>query len=159
MSDPSALPYRLCAGVMLVNHAGKVFVGQRIDSTLDAWQMPQGGIDDGEDAETAALREIAEETGIDASLIRIVARARKELFYDLPPDLIGKVWKGRYRGQRQHWFFARFIGTDGDVNIETDHPEFRAWKWAEPSELASMIVPFKRKLYEDVVAEFAPWLE
>ncbi|RJF93074.1 RNA pyrophosphohydrolase [Sphingomonas cavernae] len=159
MSDSSQLPYRPCAGVMLVNQAGKVFVGQRIDSTLDAWQMPQGGIDDGEDAETAALREIGEETGIDPSLVRIVARARHELFYDLPSDLIGKVWKGRYRGQRQHWFLARFTGTDDDVKIDTDHPEFRAWKWAEPSELPAMIVPFKRKLYEDVIAEFAPWLE
>lgn len=159
MTDPSALPYRPCAGVMLVNDAGRVFVGQRIDSTLDAWQMPQGGIDDGEDAETAALREICEETGISPALIRIVARAKEELFYDLPPELIGKVWKGRYRGQRQSWFLAHFTGTDDDVDIATAHPEFRAWKWADPSELAQMIVPFKRKLYEDVVTEFTPYLQ
>ncbi|MCJ8155853.1 RNA pyrophosphohydrolase [Sphingomonas sp. LaA6.9] len=159
MSNASDLPYRLCAGVMLINRDGRVFVGQRLDSTLEAWQMPQGGIDDGEDAEAAALREIGEETGISAGLIEIIARAREELFYDLPEELIGKVWKGRYRGQRQHWFLARFLGTDEDIDIETDHPEFRAWKWADPFDLPSLIVPFKRKLYEDVVAEFSPWLE
>lgn len=159
MTDPSALPYRPCAGVMLVNREGKVFVGQRIDNTLDAWQMPQGGIDPGEDAETAALREIGEETGIAPDHVRIVARSAEDLFYDLPPDLIGKVWKGRFRGQRQAWFLARFTGEDADVNIETDHPEFRAWKWADPSELPAMIVPFKKALYEAVLEEFAPHLE
>jgi putative (di)nucleoside polyphosphate hydrolase len=149
------LAYRPAAGIMLVNAQGKVFVGQRLDSTLEAWQMPQGGIDPGEDAETAALRELEEETGILARLVEIVARAPKELDYDLPPELVGKLWKGRYRGQRQVWFLMRFLGQDSDVAIETAHPEFRAWKWAEPSELSNMIVPFKKTLYENVLSAFA----
>lgn len=149
------LPYRPAAGIMLLNAWGKVFVGQRLDSTLEAWQMPQGGIDPGEDATVAALRELEEETGILPHLVTIVARAEKDLDYDLPADLVGKLWKGRYRGQRQAWFLMRFEGTDADVKIETAHPEFRAWKWAEPSELPDMIVPFKRELYENVLRAFA----
>lgn len=149
------LPYRPAVGVMLINREGKVFVGQRMDSTLEAWQMPQGGIDEGEDAEEAAFRELGEETGIAREHVEIVARASRELRYDLPNDLIGKMWKGRWRGQRQIWFLMRFTGEDTDVNIATEHQEFRAWKWAEPAELPSMIVPFKRRLYEDVLAEFA----
>jgi len=157
-TDPASLPYRPCAGVMLVNREGKVFVGQRIDNSLEAWQMPQGGIDDGEDAETAAIREVGEETGIAAELVEIVARSPEDLFYDLPADLVGKVWKGRYRGQRQTWFLMRFLGEDGNIDIETEHPEFRAWKWADPAELPAMIVPFKRALYESVVEIFSPHL-
>jgi putative (di)nucleoside polyphosphate hydrolase len=153
MSD---LPYRPAAGIMLFNDEGKVFVGQRLDSTLEAWQMPQGGIDEGETAEDAALRELEEETGIAPHLVEIVARAPRELDYDLPPDLVGKLWKGRYRGQRQSWFLMRFTGTDADVNLQTKNPEFRAWKWAAPAELTDMIVPFKRALYEAVVAALAP---
>jgi putative (di)nucleoside polyphosphate hydrolase len=149
------LPYRPAAGIMLINAEGKVFVGQRIDSTLEAWQMPQGGMDPGEDAETAALRELEEETGIPRHLVEIVARAPEDLYYDLPADLVGKLWKGKYRGQRQAWFLMRFLGTDADVAIETAHPEFRTWKWAEPSELPDMIVPFKRALYENVLGAFA----
>jgi putative (di)nucleoside polyphosphate hydrolase len=149
------LPYRPAAGIMLVNAEGKVFVGQRLDSTLEAWQMPQGGTDPGEDAEQAALRELEEETGIPRRLVEIVARAPEDLDYDLPPELIGKLWKGRYRGQRQTWFLMRFLGTDADVAIDTAHPEFRAWKWAEPSELPDMIVPFKRTLYQNVLTALA----
>ena len=151
------LPYRPAAGIMLINAEGKVFVGQRLDSTLEAWQMPQGGMDPGEDAETAALRELEEETGIPARLVEIVARAAEPLDYDLPPELISKLWKGRYRGQRQTWFLMRFMGRDADVAIETAHPEFRAWKWAEPSDLPDMIVPFKKTLYENVLRAFADW--
>ncbi|HEX8443761.1 MAG TPA: RNA pyrophosphohydrolase [Allosphingosinicella sp.] len=158
MTDPATLPYRPAAGVMLLNGNGKVFVAQRLDSTLEAWQMPQGGLDEGEDAQTGALRELEEETGIRADQVEIVARCRDELFYDLPEDLVGKLWKGRWRGQRQTWFLARFLGRDEDIDIETAHPEFRAWKWAEPDELPQMIVPFKKKLYEDVLAAFRPWL-
>lgn len=154
-SDPAALPYRPAAGVMLVNDEGRVFVGQRLDSALEAWQMPQGGIDPGESAEEAALRELEEETGIPRDKVEIVARASRDLFYDLPEELVGKLWKGRYRGQRQSWFLMRFRGTDADVNLQTAHPEFRAWKWAEPGELPDMIVPFKRKLYQDVLQELA----
>ena len=150
------LPYRPAAGIMLVNAEGKVFVGQRLDSTLEAWQMPQGGLDPGEEPEAAALRELEEETGIAPRHVRIIARAAEELCYDLPADLIGKLWKGRFRGQRQTWFLARFTGTDDDVDISTAHPEFRTWKWADPASLPAMIVPFKRALYEDVLRQFAP---
>ncbi|WP_157219787.1 RNA pyrophosphohydrolase [Flavisphingomonas formosensis] len=154
----NGLPYRPAAGVMLLNADDKVFVAQRIDTTLEAWQMPQGGLDKGEDAEAGALRELEEETGIGPHLVRIIARARSELLYDLPADLVGKLWKGKYGGQRQTWFLARFLGSDGDIDLNTPHPEFRAWKWAEPKDLPDMIVPFKRALYEDVLREFAEHL-
>lgn len=156
MTDP--LPYRPCAGVMLVNADGRVFVGQRIDSTLEAWQMPQGGIDDGEDALTAAIRELGEETGIAASHVELIAEAPGAFTYDLPPELIGKVWKGKWRGQRQRWFLFRFTGRDADVNIATPHPEFRAWRWIDPDDLPTLIVPFKKALYEQVLAAFRPHL-
>jgi putative (di)nucleoside polyphosphate hydrolase len=148
------LPYRPAAGIMLVNSEGKVWVGQRLDSSLEAWQMPQGGLDRGEDAEQGALRELEEETGIRPDLVEIVARHGEELCYDLPAELVGKLWKGRWRGQRQTWFLARFLGTDDDVDIATPDPEFRAWKWADPADLPAMIVPFKKKLYEQVLAAF-----
>ncbi|HYW17603.1 MAG TPA: RNA pyrophosphohydrolase [Allosphingosinicella sp.] len=152
------LPYRPAAGIMLVNAQGKVWVGQRLDSTLEAWQMPQGGLDEGEDAERGALRELQEETGIKPDLVEIVARHGEELYYDLPEELAGKLWKGRWRGQRQTWFLARFLGADDDVDIATPDPEFRAWKWADPDDLPRMIVPFKKKLYEEVLAAFREWL-
>lgn len=155
MTDISTLPYRPCAGIMLVNRSGKVFVGQRLDTRTEAWQMPQGGIDEGEDAEIAALRELEEETGIAREYVTILARSSDEHFYDLPEDLIGKLWHGKWRGQRQTWFLMRFTGEDSDVNIETDHQEFRAWQWIDPQELPALIVPFKEKLYRNVVAEFA----
>ncbi|WP_375272144.1 RNA pyrophosphohydrolase [Sphingomonas sp.] len=158
MTDPSSLPYRPCAGVMLVNRDGRVFVGQRIDNTLEAWQMPQGGIDQGEDARAAAIRELGEETGVTPDKVSLIAEAPDELLYDLPPDLVGKVWKGKYRGQRQRWFLFRFTGEDSDIRIDTAHPEFRAWRWAEPADLPRLIVPFKRALYEDVLAAFADHL-
>ncbi|NTS64351.1 RNA pyrophosphohydrolase [Sphingomonas sp. HHU CXW] len=158
MTDPASLPYRPCAGVMLINRDGRVFVGQRIDNTLEAWQMPQGGIDPGEDARTAAVRELGEETGITADKVTLIAEAPDELLYDLPPELIGKVWKGKYRGQRQRWFLFRFEGEDSDIRIDTAHPEFRAWRWAEPADLPRLIVPFKRALYEDVLTAFADHL-
>jgi putative (di)nucleoside polyphosphate hydrolase len=150
--------YRPAVGVMLVNSDGKVWVGQRLDNALDAWQMPQGGLDGGEAPLEGALRELEEETGISRDLVEIVARSKDELTYDLPDDLVGKVWKEPWRGQRQTWFLARFLGTDEDVNLRTRDPEFRAWKWAEPGELPAMIVPFKKKLYEEVLAAFREWL-
>ena len=143
MIDPATLPYRPCAGIMLLNREGRVFVGQRIDSTLEAWQMPQGGIDPGEDALDTAVRELGEETGIAPHHVELIAAAPEELTYDLPPDMVGKVWKGKYRGQRQRWFLFRFLGDDADVDIATPHPEFRAWRWIDPADLPVMIVPFQ----------------
>ncbi len=154
MTDIASLPYRPCAGIMLVNRSGKIFVGQRLDTRTEAWQMPQGGIDEDEDPELAALRELEEETGISRRLVTIIARSNDEHFYDLPPELVGKLWKGRWRGQRQTWFLMRFMGEDEDVNIETDHQEFRAWKWVDPDAVPAMIVPFKEKLYRNVLKEF-----
>ena len=150
--------YRPAVGVMLINAERKVWVGQRLDNSLEAWQMPQGGLDPGEQPYEGALRELEEETGIGRDLVELVAQAKEELTYDLPPDLVGKVWKKPWRGQRQSWFLLRFLGEDRDVNIATAEPEFRAWKWAEPAELPAMIVPFKQKLYEDVVEAFGEWL-
>ena len=158
MTDPSSLPYRPCAGVMLMARDGRVFVGQRLDSTLEAWQMPQGGIDPGEDALAAAIRELDEETGIAPALVELIAAAPDELFYDLPPELIGKVWKGKWRGQRQRWFLFRLLGDDNAIDIATPEPEFRAWRWADPVDLPTLIVPFKQQLYRDVLAAFAPHL-
>ena len=154
MIDLTEYGYRPAVGVMLVNPERKVWVGQRLDSTLEAWQMPQGGLDPGESPREGALRELQEETGIAPALVEIVAQASQELTYDLPEDLIGKVWKEKWRGQRQTWFLARFLGSDSDVRIDTPDPEFRAWKWAEPEDLPALIVPFKRDLYRQVLEEF-----
>jgi putative (di)nucleoside polyphosphate hydrolase len=150
--------YRPAVAVMLLNGKGQVWVGQRLDNALDAWQMPQGGLDPGEAPLEGAFRELEEETGITRDLVEIIARAPQELLYDLPGDMIGKVWKEPWRGQRQTWFLARFLGRDEDVNIATPDPEFRAWKWADPAELPAMIVPFKKQLYEQVLEAFAEWL-
>jgi putative (di)nucleoside polyphosphate hydrolase len=150
------LPYRAGVGVMLANGAGHIFVGQRFDSRVEAWQMPQGGIDEGEDPWTAALRELEEETGIAPRLVERLAESRDWLAYDLPPELMGRIWGGRYRGQRQKWYACRFLGTDADVNIDTRHPEFRAWAWKPLVELPRLIVPFKRQLYTALLDEFAP---
>lgn len=152
------LPYRPAAAVMLLNSDDKVFVAQRIDSTADAWQMPQGGLDKGEDARTGALRELEEETGIGSHLVEVIAQASAELLYDLPPELAGRMWGGKYRGQRQSWFLARFSGTDDDIDLATEHPEFNAYQWVDPWQLPHLIVPFKRRLYEEVLAEFSGWL-
>jgi putative (di)nucleoside polyphosphate hydrolase len=152
------LGYRPAAGVMLINPARQVWVGQRRDSALDAWQMPQGGLDEGESPRDGALRELEEETGIRRHLVEVIAQAPEELLYDLPDELVGKLWKGKWRGQRQTWFLMRFLGTDADVNLETEEPEFRAWRWVEPAELPALIVPFKRQLYTDILEAFADWL-
>ncbi len=156
--DKTGLPYRPCAGVMLMNRDGRVFVGQRLDSTLEAWQMPQGGIDPGEAPIDAAVRELREETGVMADKVRLIAEAPDELFYDLPDDMVGKIWKGKWRGQRQRWFLFAFDGTDADIDIATPEPEFRAWRWSDPADLPTMIVPFKKSLYEAVLAAFADHL-
>jgi len=149
------LPYRPAAGIMLLNDAGKVFVARRIDTTMEAWQMPQGGLDPGEGAREGMLRELEEETGIPADRVEVIAEAAEPLFYDLPADLQKKVWGGKYRGQRQHWFLLRYLGRDDQIDLDTKHPEFNAWKWAEPADLPQLIVPFKQDLYRAVLAAFA----
>ncbi len=155
MSDSEDLPYRPCAGIMLANRDGRIFVGQRIDSPeTDAWQMPQGGIDDGEEPEAAMYREMGEEIGLGRDHVDLLARSAEEYFYDLPPELQGNIWGGRYRGQRQWWFLLRFKGDDSDIDIATEHAEFARWKWVDAMRVPKLIVPFKRRLYEGVVAEF-----
>lgn len=156
--DPTRLPYRPCVGVMLVNPAGLVFAGQRIDSPGPAWQMPQGGIDRGEAPRAAALRELGEETGITPDLVEVLAETPDWLTYDLPPELIGKIWGGKYRGQRQLWYLMRFLGHDAQVRIDTPHPEFERWRWIGADELVTRIVPFKRQVYDTVIGAFRPWL-
>ena len=150
---PSDLPYRPCVGVVLARPDGRVFVGERID-TPGAWQMPQGGIDAGETAQNAALRELEEETGVPAGLVSVEAETASWLRYDLPDDLLGKVWKGRYRGQEQKWFLVRFHGSDSDIRIDTRHPEFSRWEWADAHDVPRRIVPFKRAVYDQVMSEF-----
>ena len=157
--DIARLPYRKCVGVMLMNADGHVFFGQRIDSDIPAWQMPQGGVDKGEDPRAAALRELWEETGVPADLVQVVAETDGWLPYDLPHDIVPKIWKGRYRGQEQKWFLLRFSGTDADVNIATDHPEFSEWRWLAPDEVVGQIVPFKRDVYAAVLQAFRPHLK
>lgn len=152
----SSLPYRSCVGMMLLNRADQVFVAKRIDMVTEAWQMPQGGVDDGEDLRQAALRELEEEIG--TNKVEILAESHEWLHYDLPEDLIPKVWGGKFRGQTQKWFLMRFTGDDSDINILTEHPEFSEWRWAKPEALPELIVPFKRPLYEDVLKEFLPYL-
>lgn len=151
---PGGLPYRDCAGVVLRNADGLVFAGQRID-TPGAWQMPQGGIDPGETPRQAALRELEEEIGVSPGLVEVLGETPDWVRYDLPPELLGKVWKGRFGGQRQKWFLLDFHGTDRDIRIDTAHPEFDSWRWLRAGDLIERIVPFKRDVYREVFAAFA----
>jgi putative (di)nucleoside polyphosphate hydrolase len=151
------LPYRPGVGLMIVKPGGLVFVGKRVDSKIDGWQMPQGGIDIGETPSKAALREMEEEIG--SSKGEIIAESRHWYSYDLPPFLVPKLWNGKFKGQKQKWFLIKFTGKDDDININTNHPEFVKWCWVDMQELLQIIVPFKKKLYESVIKEFKPMIE
>ena len=154
----AALPYRPCVGIVLMNGDGLVFGGQRIDTPGPAWQMPQGGIDKGEEPGDAALRELAEETGVGPRDVTALAETADWLRYDLPLELVPKIWKGRYRGQTQKWFALRLDGADTAIDIAQPHPEFSRWQWMTASALTEAAVPFKRAVYDAVFREFAPLL-
>lgn len=146
------LPYRPSVGLMILNSKFEVFVGRRIDSKSEAWQMPQGGIDEGETPEKAAIREMKEEVGTDNA--KIISKTKQWYKYDLPNYLISKLWNGRYRGQRQKWFLLQFLGEDSEININYENAEFTDWKWVKIEELTNIIVPFKKNLYISVIEEF-----
>jgi putative (di)nucleoside polyphosphate hydrolase len=148
--------YRPGVGVMLLDRGKRVFVGRRIDTAGENWQMPQGGIDSGETPRQAALRELKEEVGTDKA--EILAESAGWLTYDVPREIVRGLWRGRYRGQTQKWFAMRFTGADADIDLHTHHPEFDAWRWIAPAELPTLIVPFKRRLYRDILQEFATLL-
>ncbi|NDV02088.1 RNA pyrophosphohydrolase [Pseudoroseicyclus tamaricis] len=154
----SGKDYRPCVGIMLADDAGRIFLGQRADMATPAWQMPQGGIDPGEGAEEAALRELMEETGLGPDKVKIVARTAEPLRYDFPAELDGAIAKGKWRGQEQVWFLMRFRGEDADVRLDAHEVEFSDWKWAERDEIVPAIVPFKREVYARALAELEPYL-
>lgn len=150
--------YRRGVGVMLINQHRHVFVGRRIDNRDEAWQMPQGGIDEGEKPWRAALRELEEETGVRKKLVEKVARLPEQLRYEIPDAIASRLWGGKWKGQLQDWYLVRFLGSDKDVNIATKHPEFSHWKWVEPHLLPELIVPFKRDMYRTIVEGFSDYL-
>lgn len=158
MMDIDKLPYRPCVGLMLIGPGGLVFGGQRIDNPGPAWQMPQGGIDPGEEPREAALRELGEETGVAPHLADVIGESNEWHPYDLPAEMVPRIWGGRYRGQKQKWFALRFLGRDSDIDIAREHREFSRWAWLTPIQLIEAAVPFKRRVYEHVFGEFAPLL-
>ena len=154
MAEHDARPYRPCVGVMLINRDGLVFVGDRIDTEGENWQMPQGGIDAGETPRAAALRELAGETGTDKA--EFIAEIPRWIRYDLPPEISRRIWGGRYRGQKQRWFAMRFTGEDSDIRLDCYKPEFAAWRWVPLPAVCELIIPFKRAVYTEIVQEFEP---
>ena len=153
----SKRPYRPCVGIMLINDNGHIFGGQRIDNRAEAWQMPQGGIDAGEDVETACFREMREEIGTDKA--DILSIHPEWLNYDIPLPLADRLWGGSYRGQSQKWVALRYTGQDSDINIATVEPEFFSWQWMSPADLIQLAVPFKRPVYEDIMSQFAQYIK
>ena len=150
-------PYRPCVGIFLLNNDGFVFGGRRIDSRAEAWQMPQGGIDTGESPLQACMREMREEIGTNTA--ELVSQHDDWLYYDIPLPLADRLWQGRYKGQKQKWMALRFTGDDSDINIATEEPEFCEWKWLSPHDLVDLAVPFKRDVYQNLLAAFAPYLK
>lgn len=150
--------YRSGVGILLVNQNKKIFVGKRIDNQSDSWQMPQGGIDVGEDEDAAMFRELQEETGISSQFVKIIKKSDNYFYYDLPYKLQKKFWGGKYLGQRQRWYLLEFLGDDSNINITTQEPEFSEWKWVEKVDLINLIVSFKRELYQQIISEFTDFL-
>ena len=155
MINSKNLPYRKGVGMMVFNDDKKIFVGKRIDNQK-AWQMPQGGVDENEDCLSAARRELYEETGIQS--IRIIEKSKEKYTYDLPENLLGKIWKGKYKGQKQRWFLIKFLGPDSEINLNQKCAEFNEWKWVDIDELSKLIVPFKKELYLSVIKEFQSFI-
>ena len=153
----SKRPYRPCVGIMLINDNGYIFGGQRIDNRAEAWQMPQGGIDAGEDVKTACFREMREEIGTDKA--DVLSIHPEWLNYDIPLPLADRLWGGSYRGQSQKWVALRYTGQDSDINIATEEPEFFSWQWMSPADLIQLAVPFKRPVYEDIMTQFARYIK
>lgn len=152
-ANPTDLPYRPCVGLMVLNREGQIFVGKRIDQSIESWQMPQGGIDPGETPRDTALRELGEEIG--TTKVEFLREHPDWLTYDLPPQLVGIAWEGKYRGQKLKWFALRFTGQDADINLKTAHQEFSDWRWVSVGDLPGLIVPFKRETYAKVIAAFS----
>ncbi|OUV59932.1 MAG: RNA pyrophosphohydrolase [Candidatus Pelagibacter sp. TMED128] len=157
MMDKEKLPLRIGVGIIVLNHENKIFVGKRKDNPVDKWQMPQGGVDKGEDFITAMKRELKEETSIDN--IKIIKEIDGWLEYELPKNLLGIIWKGKFRGQKQKWFIVRFTGTDSEINLETKYPEFIEWKWIEMNKLPEVIVNFKRNVYVKLLSELKKFID
>lgn len=146
------LPYRPCVGMVVLNEYGQIFFGKRIDNSSKYWQMPQGGVDEGEGLEQAALRELEEEIG--TNNVQVLGQTKDWLYYDLPDELVAKVWNGKYRGQKQIWFCVQLLGDDGEININTENPEFEDWKWSNPDQVIENAIEFKKDIYRKVLDYF-----